>query len=61
MQKIADSQGVDRCEVHGLSHHGGKPKLRSDHLFQTLNDLDPMPTNRSKTGLLLSAISEALL
>ena len=40
-----------------FSHRGGKPKLRSDHLFQILNYLDHVPTDRPKTGVLLYAQS----
>ena len=39
------------------SHNGGKPKLRSGHLYQILNYLDHVPTDRPKTGLLLYAQS----
>jgi 5-methylcytosine-specific restriction enzyme subunit McrC len=39
------------------SHKGGKPKLRSSHLYQILNYLDHVATDRPKTGLLLYAQS----
>ena len=39
------------------SYNGGKPKLRSGHLYQILNYLDHVATDRPKTGLLLYAQS----
>jgi 5-methylcytosine-specific restriction enzyme subunit McrC len=39
------------------SRMGGRPKLRSAHLYQILNYLDHVPTDRPKAGLLLYAQS----